>query len=352
MKHDRTLSVFRELRESAGLRLEVAGGKDVAHFRETNDGAEFRVTVPSKQLVEFLDSFRLSRGERLLDRVQVADLIELMRAVVHAPENEPAAATDLSAFAVSGPTGYVPRRIGPLTDVEVCRRAAVGKRNVLLVGPPGSGKTLLAKTVAQVLDRPFVRLDLHQSFDPDDFFGRYERDGGSWRWRDSAALAACRTGGVLVLDELDSADPRSVSRLHGLLDSRRLVVIEHESEVVDASGAAIVATANSPEYGGRELSPRLAERFPVRLNIGWDPNVEARLFPDAVALGSFAALREDPAIRTPPSTRLLVSYRDNRRAYGAPVAYELLLAHFRPDERESVAETFRLAGTRARAVPS
>jgi ATP-dependent Clp protease ATP-binding subunit ClpX len=41
----------------------------------------------------------------------------------------------------------------PLADVEI------EKSNILLIGPTGSGKTLLAKTLAKVLDVPFCIAD-------------------------------------------------------------------------------------------------------------------------------------------------------------------------------------------------
>src|SRR5207237_5808689 len=41
----------------------------------------------------------------------------------------------------------------PFTDVEI------EKINILLIGPTGSGKTLLAKTLAKILDVPFCIAD-------------------------------------------------------------------------------------------------------------------------------------------------------------------------------------------------
>src|SRR5688500_20398653 len=51
---------------------------------------------------------------------------------------------------VNGKHSRVPER---LNDVEI------EKSNILLVGPTGSGKTLLARTLAKILDVPFAIAD-------------------------------------------------------------------------------------------------------------------------------------------------------------------------------------------------
>ena len=45
------------------------------------------------------------------------------------------------------------RQSDPHADVEI------EKSNILMIGPTGSGKTLLARTLAQILDVPFAIAD-------------------------------------------------------------------------------------------------------------------------------------------------------------------------------------------------
>lgn len=105
--------------------------------------------------------------------------------------------------------------------------------NVLIVGPPGSGKTSGAQQLAAMLELPFIRLSLDNSRDLREIFGRWAIivDGGASRtvFVHSLFLSMCLNpgkGAVVLLDEVNFVDPQRGALLHELLDNRRVFVKE------------------------------------------------------------------------------------------------------------------------------
>jgi MoxR-like ATPase len=233
---------------------------------------------------------------------------------------------------------YLTRSIADGTDLSILKRAFEARDNALILGPPGCGKSLVARALAFDLGLPLYRVDFHDQVDVEDLAGRYHRIAGEWKWVDGVLTALVRDGGIFVCEEVNSLRPEAATRLHSLLDSRVWTLVENRGEVIEASPRFMfIGTANDVGEGSRALAARMKERF-VTLRFGYDPRVEGRLTPDRSLLEAFRTMREDRRIRTPVSTRLLVAFSKNRRTYGESIAVQLLANAFTDGEQTAVRE--------------
>lgn len=89
---------------------------------------------------------------------------------------------------------------------QIRRSGEIPKWGVLLEGPPGVGKTTIAKAVAAMLGLPFVSLDLSTIRDPESLGGSSRRYSNARPGMILEKIFENRSGsGVFVLNELDKA---------------------------------------------------------------------------------------------------------------------------------------------------
>jgi nitric oxide reductase NorQ protein len=141
--------------------------------------------------------------------------------------------------------------------------------NVVLKGPPGVGKSFLARYLAARTNRPLYRITLSETTYREDLLGHMHLVTGPGgesvtEWVDGPLTRAVREGGLLLLDEINAADANTVAALNAVMEGHRtrsLTIPQTGETITPHEQFRVVATANPGYQGTYELNAAFEDRF-------------------------------------------------------------------------------------------
>lgn len=139
-----------------------------------------------------------------------------------------------------------------------------------IYGLSGVGKTASIEHACAVLNRPFFRVQITQETIDEDLIGSMKLVNGDTVWQDGPVIKAYRTGGVVVLDEVDLNSALMI--LQPILEKKPFYIKQTGELVHPASGFQVFATGNTKGtgqdaryIGTTTLNEAFLERFAITI---------------------------------------------------------------------------------------
>lgn len=235
--------------------------------------------------------------------------------------------------------GYIEREFFGVTETEIYDKAIKEKKNVLLKGHAGTGKTSSVMAYASKRGLPFYCVNFNAGIETSQLFGSLlPNESGNLYYQDGGLTECWRGGGAVLLDELSFINTKQSGGLHPSLDGRRqLVLLNHNGEVIEAHPNLLIVGAYNDGYRGTgKFNQAFADRFSQKLTFEYDINIERNFIKSEALLELAQSMRVSDEYETPVSTRLLKEFVANVKAFNYEYAVYVFLNNFTDEEVASV----------------
>jgi Lon-like ATP-dependent protease len=201
-----------------------------------------------------------------------------------------------------------------LEFIAVAQRQGTLKQKVILLdGPPGVGKTSIAKSIARCLNRAFARISLGGEYDVNIIKGHRKTYVGAYPGKIFQAVKSCKSENpVILLDEIDKIETgmrgNLMESIMEVLDPAQNSKFKDEflDISIDLSKVLFVCTSNDLA----SIAPPLRDRMEIMSVSGYSTVEKEQIFSRFIAKKAReeAGLTEDISLDPPAVTALINGY--------------------------------------------